>query len=140
MSLDARGQGEIERHETKNKLVHRSMLMSVIIISVTDDLDIHFEVLTPLGFRVRVTWSYWELIVTVKHPVMAGRESDVQETLQNPDEIRVSRNDSAVYLFYKAERSKRWVCAVAKRLNGDGFLITTFPTDAIKEGVRVWPT
>ena len=116
------------------------MQMSVIIISVTSDLDIHFEVLTPLGFRVRVTRAYWELIVTVKHPVMAGRELDVQETLQNPDEIRASRNDSAVYLFYKAERAKRWVCAVAKRLNGDGFLITTFPTDGIKEGVRVWPT
>jgi hypothetical protein len=120
--------------------LHRSMQMSVIIVSVTNDLDIHFEVLTPLGFRVRVTRAYWELIVTVKHPIMAGRELDVQETLQNPDEIRASRNDSAVYLFYKAERAKRWVCAVAKRLNGDGFLITTFPTDGIKEGVRVWPT
>jgi len=102
--------------------------------------DVLFEVPTPLGFRVRVTRSYWELIVTVKHPVMAGRESDVQEALQNPDEIRQSRSDPAVYLFYKAERVRRWVCAVAKQLNGDGFLITTFPTDAIKEGVRVWPT
>ena len=107
---------------------------------MTNDVEIYFEVLTPLNFTVRVTRSYWELIVTVKHPVMAERESDVQETLQNPDEIRVSRNDSAVYLFYKAEQAKRWVCAVAKRLDGDGFLITTFPTDAIKEGVRVWPT
>lgn len=25
-----------------------------------------------------------------------------------------------------------------KRLNGDGFLITTYPTDAIKEGERIW--
>jgi hypothetical protein len=107
---------------------------------VTDEPNIYFEVPTPLGFRVHVTHSYWELIITIKHPAMAGRESDVQETLQNPDEVRVSRNDSAVYLFYKADRPKRWVCAVAKRQNGDGFLITTFPTDAIKEGVRVWPT
>jgi len=112
-------------------------------VFVTDGLsegDILFEVDTPLDFRVRVTRSYWELIVTIKHPVMAGRESDVQEALQNPDEIRLSRGDSAVYLFYKLERVKRWVCAVARRLDGDGFLITTFPTDAIKEGVRVWPT
>jgi len=116
------------------------MPMSVIFASVIDDLDIYFDALTPLGFRVRVTVSYWKLIVTVKHPVMAGRESEVQEALQNPDEIRASRNDPAVYLFYKAERAKRWVCAVAKRLDGEGFLITTFPTDAIKEGVRVWPT
>jgi hypothetical protein len=110
---------------------------------MADDLlksDIFFEVDTPLGFSVRVTREYWELIVTIKHPVMAGRELEVQETLKHPDEIRLSRSDSAVYLFYSAEHVGRWVCAVAKRLNGEGFLITTFPTDAIKEGVRIWPT
>lgn len=35
-----------------------------------------FEIETPLGFRVRVTRAYWELITTVKHPVMAGREPE----------------------------------------------------------------
>jgi len=28
---------------------------------------------------------------------------------------------------------------VSKRRNGDGFLITTYVTDAIKEGVQIWP-
>jgi len=32
--------------------------------------DLLFEVLTPLGFNVRVTHAYWEMIVTIKHPVM----------------------------------------------------------------------
>src|SRR5512136_42350 len=100
--------------------------------------DLLFEVLTPLGFRVRVARAYWELIISIKHPVMAGREADVQETLRDPNEIRLSRSDPAVYLFYKPERLGRWVCAVAKRLNGDGFLITAYPTDAIKEGERIW--
>ena len=101
--------------------------------------DVLFEVQTPLGFLVRVTRSYWQLIVTVKHPVMAGRQLEVQATRTKPDEVRQSRRDPAVYLFYKSERVKRWVCAVAKRLNGEGFLITTYRTDVIKEGVRVWP-
>ncbi|MGI0014311.1 MAG: DUF4258 domain-containing protein [Nitrososphaera sp.] len=101
--------------------------------------ELLFEVLTPLDFRVRVTRSYWELIITVKHPVMAGHEHDVQDTLRSPSEIRQSKSDPAVYLFYKPERSRRWVCAVAKRLDGDGFLITAYPTDAIKEGELVWP-
>ena len=39
-----------------------------------------FEVPTPLGFRVRVTRSYWDLITTIKHPVMAGQESIVKNT------------------------------------------------------------
>lgn len=101
--------------------------------------DLLFQVLTPLNFYVRVTRSYWEYIVTVKHPAMAGREKDVQATLQTPDEIRVSRNDPIVYLFYKSERMKRWVCAVTKRLDEEGFLITTYPTDAVKEGMKIWP-
>jgi hypothetical protein len=99
--------------------------------------ELLFEVITPLGFRVRVTRAYWELIITIKHPVMVGRESDVQETLRNPSEIRLSKSDPNVYLFYKPERIGRWVCAVAKRLDSEGYLITAYPTDAIKEGVRI---
>ena len=98
-----------------------------------------FEVETPLGFRVTVSRSRWDFISRVKHPVMAGRELLVRAALEAPDEIRQSRNDSTVYLFYKSERPSRWVCAVAKDEKGDGFLITAYPTDAIKEGTRIWP-
>ena len=60
-----------------------------------------FEVMTPLEFRVRVTRAYWQIIVTVKHPSMQNRESDVQTTLKEPDEVRQSLNDENIYLFYK---------------------------------------
>ena len=101
--------------------------------------ELLFEVLTPLGFRVRVTRERWNLITTAMHPVMVGREDVVRATLENPEQIRQSRSDSEVLLFYRAERSSRWVCAVAKRAAGQGFLITAYPTDAIKEGSQVWP-
>lgn len=103
------------------------------------DKDLLFEVMTPLGFRVRVSRSYWEVIISVKHPVMVGHEGDVKTTLQNPEEIRRSKIDPSVYLFYKTQRKERWVCAVSKRKNGDGFLITAYPTDVIKTGEKVWP-
>jgi hypothetical protein len=106
---------------------------------VTDPDDLLLDALTPLGFRVRVTRQRWELITTAKHPVMAGREGLVRTALEAPDEVRQSRIDPQVLLFYKAEATKRWTCAVAKRLADSGFLITVYPTDAIKEGVRVWP-
>lgn len=107
------------------------------LISKTEELL--FEVTTPLDFTVRVTAAYWDLIVTIKHPVMAGVERDVKETLENPEQIRVSRSDPKVFLFYRIQRSRRWICAVAKRLNGEGFLVTAYPTDAIKEGEYIWP-
>ena len=104
------------------------------------DADVLFEVVTPLGFPVRVTRARWELITTIKHPVMVGRESSVRLALESPDEIRQSRGDSQVLLFYKAEEARRWVGAVARQARDQGFLVTSYPTDAIKEGVRVWPS
>ena len=103
------------------------------------DADILFGVRTPLGFTVLVTRSRWELIATTKHPVMRGRESNVRQALESPDEVRQSRSDAEVLLFYKMEAIRRWVCAVTRRGGDRAFLVTAYPTDAIKEGIRVWP-
>ncbi|PIW63345.1 MAG: hypothetical protein COW13_01960 [Candidatus Omnitrophica bacterium CG12_big_fil_rev_8_21_14_0_65_50_5] len=101
--------------------------------------DVLFDVVTPLGFHVRVTRSYWQVIVSIKHPVMEGHEKDVRAALEHPEEIRRSKADATVYLFYKTQRKDRWVCAVSKKLNGEGFLITAYPTDSIKAGEKLWP-
>ena len=55
---------------------------------MANEQEIFFEVMTPLGFRVRVTRAYWDLIVNIKHPAMKGREEDVKKALEQPDEIR----------------------------------------------------
>ena len=101
--------------------------------------DILFKARTPLGFTVRVTRSQWTVITTIKHPVMAGCEEEVRIVLEEPGEIRRSKNDANVYLFYRSRHTRRWVCAVTKHEDGSGFLITAYPTDAIKEGERIWP-
>ncbi len=100
-----------------------------------DDL---FQTPTPLGFIVRATRSRWERIVAVKHPVMRGREESVAQAIRDPEQIRRSRSDPAVHLFYRREREGRWICAVAKQTDGDGFLITAYPTDTIKVGELLW--
>jgi len=96
-----------------------------------------FEVLTPLGFTVRTSASYWQRLLT-KHPDIADLEELVQPALADPDEVRRSSRDDGVLLFYLARNEKHWVVAVARRLNGDGFLITAYQTDAIKEGGSIW--
>ena len=100
--------------------------------------ELLFELSTLLKFTVRVSYAYWEIITTIKHPIMRQQEAEIRETLLQPDEIRRSRSDQDVYLFYRSQEEKRWICAVARRLNGDGFLITAYPTDAIKEGEKLW--
>lgn len=96
-----------------------------------------FEVSTPLKFSVRCTRAYWEFIVSYKHPVLRGHEREIEEVLADPDEARLSRKDPSVLLFYRGT-GPRWLCAVARREDGSGFLITAYPTDTIKAGDTIW--
>ena len=100
--------------------------------------DFIFDVMTPLGFYVHTTPAYWDVITKIKHPIMAGRLEDVKDTLENPDEIRQSKKDADVYLFYKSQKEQRWICVVARDASGSGFVITAYPTSAIKEGELIW--
>jgi hypothetical protein len=98
-----------------------------------------FSAVTRLGFSVRVTRRQWEKIVSEKHPVMVGREDDVRRALSDPNQIRQSKSDPTVFLFYAGEKPGRWLSAIVKKVdNDDGFLITAYPTDAIKEGEQRW--
>ncbi len=99
--------------------------------------DLAFVVSTPLGFAVSCTRAYWKFIISEKHPALSGRELEVIETLANPDEIRRSRKDAAVHLFYRGS-PPRWMCAVARQQGSSGFLITAYPTDAVKAGETIW--
>ena len=78
------------------------------------DTEHVLEVVTPLGFTVRCTRRYWEFIVTHKHPVLRGHEVEVSQVLADPDEVRRSRKDPTVFLFYRGS-VPRWLCAVTKR-------------------------
>ncbi len=100
--------------------------------------EIFFTVPTPLGFSVRTTNHYWELIQR-KHPEVIGKETAVQHCLSQPEQVRQSTQDRTVYLFYTSQ-PPYYLVVVAKRLNGEGFIITSYLTDKIKEGEIVWPT
>ncbi|PRY35423.1 hypothetical protein CLV58_1147 [Spirosoma oryzae] len=98
-----------------------------------------FAVETPLDFVVSLSENRWQLIVTQKHPVLAGQEELIKLTLEDPDEIRRSKSDERVYLFYRTTGTKRWTCVVVKHQDSEeSFLITAYPTDAIKEGDILW--
>jgi hypothetical protein len=105
---------------------------------MADPDDKLFEVETPLGFSVRVTKAYWKILTEQKHPILKDMQGLVEASLRDPDEIRRSRKDPAVYLFYRTLRSKRWVCAVAKSQDSKGFFITAYVAGAIKQGETLW--
>ncbi len=94
------------------------------------------DVLTPLGFSVRCSAAYWELITTVKHPAMRDRLEDVGQTLKDPEQVRRSVRDPAVLLFYR-RFAPRWVCVV-RRIENAGYVITAYPADKLKSGDLLW--
>ena len=98
--------------------------------------DIFFAVKTPLDIDVRTTVDYWKYMTTIKHPVMKGKEDILKATLQSPAEIRQSRTDKEVYLYYK--QFDKLYCVVARHLGSEGFLITAYPTVKVKEGNVIW--
>lgn len=98
--------------------------------------EIYFSVKTPLDIEVRTTVQYWKYIVTIKHPVMKNKDDIVKTVLQTPDEIRQSKMDKDVFLYYK--QFDRLYCVVVKHIGMEGFLITAYPVDKIKEGEIVW--
>lgn len=99
---------------------------------------VYFKVKTPLGVVVRTTKDYWEEVVSTKHPSIAKHKNKVKNTLKDPDEIRRSEQDPSVHLHYMSI-GKLSICVVADYQDDkEGYLITTYLTDRIKEGGQVY--
>ncbi len=89
-----------------------------------------------MGIKIRVTEERWDYIVTVKHPSMHNKISDILQMISDPIQIRRSKRDPTIYLYYG--KTDLFICAVCKHLDGEGFLITAYMTDKIKTGEVVW--
>lgn len=94
------------------------------------------------GRSVRLTEERMAHII--QHPEMVGMEKDVEKVLQLPAEVRVSRSDASVRLYYayyaKTRVGGKWLCVVVKSPPGDAFVVTAYLTDQLKVGDTVWPT
>ncbi|MFQ5456647.1 MAG: DUF4258 domain-containing protein [Nitrospirota bacterium] len=92
----------------------------------------YLDVLSKLGKRIRTTKRYWEYIAE-KHESIKGLEHEVKRTLEEPEYVRLSKEDKDVYLYY-SRYNNYYLCVVCRHLNGDGFVITAYLTDKIKKG------
>ena len=74
---------------------------------------------------------------------MAGMANELERVLQTPTEVRRSRSDDDVRLFYEFYAETRvggkWLCVVVKYLPSDAFIITAYLTDSVKDGEVLWP-
>ncbi len=96
-----------------------------------------FEIVTAIDKKTRLTTAYWYKIVTFKHPNMAGKEEVVIKTMAAPEEIRVSKTDKTVFLYYR-KTGKYYNAVVVKHSDDVSHVITTYMTDKVKEGKVIW--
>lgn len=93
------------------------------------------------GRSVRLTDE--RIVHILQHPEMAGMEIEIERILQSPAEVRVSRSDSTVQLFYeyysRTRVGEKWLCVVVKYSPDDAFVVTAYLTDQIKAGDTIWP-
>lgn len=93
------------------------------------------------GRSVRLTDERMAHIL--QHPEMVGMEAEMTRVLQAPAEVRVSRSDHTVELFYeyyaKTRVGGKWLCVVVKYAPDEGFVVTAYLTDQLKAGERIWP-
>lgn len=79
----------------------------------------------------------------LRHQEMAGMEAEIARVLQSPAEVRLSRSDDTVQLFYEFYAQTlvggKWLCVVVKCPPDDAFVVTAYLTDRPKPGVIIWP-
>jgi hypothetical protein len=94
------------------------------------------------GRDVRLTDE--RLTHILEHPEMAGLESALEKTLQQPALVIQSRTDSTAtlnYRYYFGTRvGDKWLCVVVKYGRADAFVLTAYLTDKPKKGEQLWPT
>jgi hypothetical protein len=76
-------------------------------------------------------------------PEMRSMREEIIGTLQSPAEVRISRSDANVRLFYEFYSrtlvGDKWLCIVVKYSENDAFVITAYLTDKLKAGEILWP-
>ena len=79
----------------------------------------------------------------LQHPELTGMEEEISRVLRAPAEVRVSRSDETVQLFYEYYARTRvggkWLCVVVKYPPDDAFVVTAYLTDQLKPGEILWP-
>ncbi|MCP5494889.1 MAG: hypothetical protein H7A23_10065 [Leptospiraceae bacterium] len=101
----------------------------------------HREIEDIFGRKVRFT-DERKKHLEEDHPEMKDSEDLIINTLQEPEEVKFSRSDKTVELFYKFFQTSivgaKYLCVAVKNLITDYFIITAYYTDKKKKGDSKW--
>ena len=99
-----------------------------------------FEVISKLDKNVRLTEIQWKHISERHKEFNKNQIPKIIETLKNPDFVlfsTVENNYHYYKLFRKTPVTTKYLLAVVKHLNGEGFIITIFFVQNIRKEGKV---
>jgi len=93
------------------------------------------------GRQVRLTDE--RLAHILERPEMKDMGAAIGRVLRQPEQVRRSRSDAGVRLFYdfcaQTIVGGKWLCVVVKYEENDAFVVTAYLTDKPKAGEDLWP-
>lgn len=89
-----------------------------------------------LNIRIKILKIGW-LYICQKHRDLENQFDLLENCLKDTDEIWESKQNTEVYLYYK-KINQKYICAVCKHYNGDGFLITAYLTYKLQGKKKIW--
>ena len=98
--------------------------------------DIVFEINDKSGRKIYLSEERWGHI-KYEHPVVANRLEEIKDTLTNPTAVRKSDHDEKIRFYYRYYKNiklrEKYLFVMVRYLNGDGFVITSFYINKIKD-------
>jgi len=94
-----------------------------------------------LGVKIKIINVGWDHVVT-KHPELAKSFNELVLTLQKASQVYTGKIDPRIYLYYlkvQSDQKNKYLCAVCKHYNGQGFLITAYYTYKLQGKKIIWP-
>jgi len=86
------------------------------------------------GRSIRLNEECWQHICDF-HPEI--NKADIAKTLQNPEEVRISRHKENVELYYALKvnvKKRRYWCVVVKEIQHDFCISTAMTVSTMKSG------
>jgi len=94
-----------------------------------------FEIEDKVRRKIHLSKERWSHI-NQDHPEMADYIEEIKEALQKPDKITTFSFDEDIKYYYKYVKSRvssaKYLLAIVKYLNGEGYIITSYFVRHIK--------
>lgn len=94
----------------------------------------YFQVISKLGKTIRVSFARWDLIIHTKHQEIKGKEHEIQQAVQEPDEIRQSQSDRQCTCITGVMENTRWLWWQSIRTETGSSLPRISPT-GLRKGI-----